>query len=115
MQILNGNEDSWAELLNGVTDGASGTESTWNYHTVVWVAQTSNRMMLQSSNKETMMKPLTVCITTKMLPKIINEANFWGIDVLNEVFDNSGNATDHVCFPGLSSSRNRISRLALAA
>ncbi|SNX83184.1 uncharacterized protein MEPE_01890 [Melanopsichium pennsylvanicum] len=54
-----------------------------------------NRMMLQSSNKETMMKPLTVCITTKMLPKIINEANFWGIDVLNEVFDNSGNATDH--------------------
>lgn len=91
MGMIYENENSWTELLNGVAKANQGTKLKWKYHTLIWGAEQSQKMMQQSFSKEAMMKTITDFVTNKMCSKIIKEADFWGIDVLNEVFDDSGN------------------------
>ncbi len=90
MQFIYDSENSWTELLNGVTKTVGKNVVKWKYHTVIWGAETSQKMMQQSFSKEAMMKTLTDFITNRMCPKIMKEADFWGIDVLNEVFADDG-------------------------
>ncbi|EST07258.1 Glycoside hydrolase, family 10 [Kalmanozyma brasiliensis GHG001] len=90
MQFVYENENSWQELLKGVTSATKGTPTKVKYHTVIWGAEQSKVMMQQSFSKEAMMKTITDFISTKLCTKLIKEADFWAIDVLNEVFDDSG-------------------------
>ncbi|SPO29699.1 related to endo-1,4-beta-xylanase b [Ustilago trichophora] len=91
MQSVYENENQWKELLDAVTKGAGDTKIKWKYHTLIWGAQQSKTMMQQSFSKEAMMKTITDFVTNKMCTKIIKETDFFAIDVLNEVFDDSGN------------------------
>lgn len=90
MQFIYESENSWQELLTGVNKAVGKDDVKWKYHTVIWGAETSQKMMQQSFSKEAMMKTITDFVTTKMCPKIMKEADFWGIDVLNEVFADDG-------------------------
>lgn len=86
------NEQSWTELRTGVDKlvGGNGEFVNWKYHTLIWGAEQSQTMMQKSFSKEAMMKTITDFVSTKMCPKIMKEAKFWGIDVLNEVFADDG-------------------------
>lgn len=90
MQFVYENENSWTELLTAA-DKANGKGALkWKYHTLIWGAETSQKMMQQSFSKEAMMKTITDFVTNKLCAKIVKETDFWGIDVLNEVFRDDG-------------------------
>ncbi|KAJ1022293.1 hypothetical protein NDA13_005204 [Ustilago tritici] len=90
MQFIYDNEDSWHEVLTGVEKAVGKDTIKWKWHTLIWGTEQNPQMMQQSYSKEAMMKTITDFVSTKMCPKIIKEANFWGIDVLNEVFADDG-------------------------
>ncbi|SOV01682.1 related to endo-1,4-beta-xylanase b [Ustilago sp. UG-2017a] len=90
MQFIYESENSWHEVQTGVEKAVGKDTIKWKWHTLIWGAEQNKQMMQQSFSKEAMMKTITDFVSTKMCPKIIKEANFWGIDVLNEVFADDG-------------------------
>ncbi|KAJ1042512.1 hypothetical protein NDA10_008034 [Ustilago hordei] len=90
MQFIYESENSWHEVQTGVEKVVGKDTIKWKWHTLVWGAEQNKQMMQQSFSKEAMLKTITEFVSTKMCPKYIKEANFWGIDVLNEVFADDG-------------------------
>jgi GH35 family endo-1,4-beta-xylanase len=90
MQFVYENENSWTELLTASEKANGKGTLKWKYHTLIWGAETSQKMMQQSFSKEAMMKTITDFVTNKLCTKIVKETDFWGIDVLNEVFRDDG-------------------------